>query len=956
MLSVIASTRDWISSTTRTSGCALYSRSTVRSILLLRSSPCFSSYFHQQRTRRTTGTISSLLLPSPLPAAGAQYYYSTSSSNGALSSPRIHSSLLYSSLSIPTVLHSIPRSKKIASASASAKRRRRDDDAATASACCFSSRAAAARQGPQAVAAPASEAERAIKASAASDTDGALIISAGQQQQQQHATLKQSKPHHQRHHHHLHRSIAERQRQQHNNNNPHRFLTVQHVLKGYMKRREQQQQHPLQPYQVAFVWSNLRKAVENQIRNSKTWNENDSSLCFWTSHDEEVQTLLVHSLQLVQDGWDERATATVTHSLAKLLDLTTRGGSGGDRGSNGDGTLTADQQQQQQQQQQQRGNNSSSKALIESLWDALLLRSMTLLEASLSTSSSSRDDNNFNAVEVSNLWWAYAKVASIMSRQRTMVHLVTLLSPPPERLLNALSSTALGCLDEFAPQGLSNVAWAIATLNCQRPLPPLSSSSSLLNAIAQTAQVRMDQFNPQELSNLIWAFATLKHNGPLLLDAVASRVIHTDGILDDFTPQALANTAWAFATFHHHHPLLFDAIARAAQARIDLFKAQELSSIAWAFATVKQPKQQPTRPALLCAIASAAQVRMDDFNPQALSNAAWAFATLGQEAPALFGAIAKSAGLQIQHFSPQALSNTAYAFAKVNHAEPALFQAIAQAARLRLGDFKPQEIANLTWAFATFNYKDLLLLKDICATAEAASWSNFTAHGMANMAWSFAVFNDVENENASCSFVTSPNSSFAQTLLSIMNDDADNDSSFNSHLTAESLCQFYQLGLWCKEQNAVATAGDDVVDWFPNDLSRRCKEAFVSMAVPAEPSVLQNDVVTTLATLPDVSHVEVEVLTEIGYRLDAVVTLRRGGDRLIGVEVDGPSHFVGQTQSPNGRTVLKQRQLRTLEGWKLVSVPYWEWNKILQFSDGHANMKVQKQRYLQELLHQAVRE
>ena len=68
---------------------------------------------------------------------------------------------------------------------------------------------------------------------------------------------------------------------------------------------------------------------------------------------------------------------------------------------------------------------------------------------------------------------------------------------------------------------------------------------------------------------------------------------------------------------------------------------------------------------------------------------------------------------------------------------------------------------------------------------------------------------------------------------------------------------------------------------------------------------------------------EVEVLTtKSGYSLDAVVMFR--GEK-IGVEVDGPTHFVGRSQSPYGKTVLKRRQLHALEGWRLVAIPYWEW-------------------------------
>ena len=61
-----------------------------------------------------------------------------------------------------------------------------------------------------------------------------------------------------------------------------------------------------------------------------------------------------------------------------------------------------------------------------------------------------------------------------------------------------------------------------------------------------------------------------------------------------------------------------------------------------------------------------------------------------------------------------------------------------------------------------------------------------------------------------------------------------------------------------------------------------------------------------------------------GYSIDALVTLNDG--KQVAVEVDGPSHFLGHSQQPNGATLLKHRQLRKL-GWRLESVPYWEWDR-----------------------------
>ena len=67
---------------------------------------------------------------------------------------------------------------------------------------------------------------------------------------------------------------------------------------------------------------------------------------------------------------------------------------------------------------------------------------------------------------------------------------------------------------------------------------------------------------------------------------------------------------------------------------------------------------------------------------------------------------------------------------------------------------------------------------------------------------------------------------------------------------------------------------------------------------------------------------ETEVLTAQGYRLDLVL---QAGGVTIGVEVEGPHSFVGRSQQPQGKTLLKRRQLQAA-GWRLMSVPFYEWD------------------------------
>ncbi|EOD25641.1 hypothetical protein EMIHUDRAFT_237418 [Emiliania huxleyi CCMP1516] len=74
-----------------------------------------------------------------------------------------------------------------------------------------------------------------------------------------------------------------------------------------------------------------------------------------------------------------------------------------------------------------------------------------------------------------------------------------------------------------------------------------------------------------------------------------------------------------------------------------------------------------------------------------------------------------------------------------------------------------------------------------------------------------------------------------------------------------------------------------------------------------------------------------------GYSIDLALPSSR-----VAVEVDGPSHFLlpdGRgVRKPNGSTLLKRRLLAAA-GWRVISVPFYEW-------DGFATAK-ERQTYLQ---------
>ena len=144
-----------------------------------------------------------------------------------------------------------------------------------------------------------------------------------------------------------------------------------------------------------------------------------------------------------------------------------------------------------------------------------------------------------------------------------------------------------------------------------------------------------------------------------------------------------------------------------------------------------------------------------------------------------------------------------------------------------------------------------------------------------------------------------------------------------AELGDQELRQLRHLALWhagergCSEGLPIAALLD------------RCHTAFVSEE--GRQSGLQRQVRAALESLG--LRPEEEVRLEEDYSLDFVAEWR---GEWLAVEVDGPSHFAGR--EPTGATPLKRRQLRHL-GWRLVSVPYLEWEELFFFNSIRCNQQ-----------------
>ena len=78
-----------------------------------------------------------------------------------------------------------------------------------------------------------------------------------------------------------------------------------------------------------------------------------------------------------------------------------------------------------------------------------------------------------------------------------------------------------------------------------------------------------------------------------------------------------------------------------------------------------------------------------------------------------------------------------------------------------------------------------------------------------------------------------------------------------------------------------------------------------------------------------------------GYSINILIKPDSRDSLGTAVEVDGPHHFLSGEREANGSTLLKRRLLGRIE-YRVVSVPYWQWDQL--------KGKKEKMAYMQALL------
>jgi hypothetical protein len=463
---------------------------------------------------------------------------------------------------------------------------------------------------------------------------------------------------------------------------------------------------------------------------------------------------------------------------------------------------------------------------------------------------------------------------------------------PSDKLFHSIETFVLSSnANTIKPQGLSNLAWAFAMLEFDSP--------EFFRAIGEESLGRLDEFAPEDEVMLILAYSRTRHTFPELVDRIASSSLSH---LSQYTGLDLFNLVISYVRLGRQSRHWMDAIASEIIRRPSAFSPQVIVGITWAYASVGC-----RIPALLNFLSEECISSCDKLKPKELASLAWSFAALDYFHRPLMSALADSSEGRWSEFDASSLANMAWAFATAREDRPLLFEGIVKAAIDRRGEFTPQGVSMLLWSCSAAGHLDRDIFLSMETTARMLL-HQCDCQSLANIAWAYTV----ADLNAEALF--GPESPFVHLLVEKYD-----------KFDHRGLCQLHQWNIWRTE-----VANDSSL---PAHIKKRCYHEFTNQ--PLHESILQKNVISELAAMG--FPLEEEVRMPSGYSLDAVVKVNGS---YIGLEVDGPHHFVGI--HPTGSTILKHRQVASIDRIPVVSLPYWELNDL-----GHS---VDRQQYLRTKL------
>jgi len=429
----------------------------------------------------------------------------------------------------------------------------------------------------------------------------------------------------------------------------------------------------------------------------------------------------------------------------------------------------------------------------------------------------------------------------------------------------------------------SNVLWALAVLSARAPAPAPDLLRPLLRASAALAG-RAGGYTPAAASATAWAAASLLADAPDDCAALVETMLaDSAAALPRCSAQSVANLLWAAATtaqlvpFSAAAPAAAQAAARlllpAADARA--FKPIELSCAAWALAELRY-----------------------DPGPEVM-------AALDSSLAALLGAEPARASV-----SAQSLVNIVWAFAVLSHSPRQTLDLLrsSRLAAAAAAALPASDVYLLLWSLAVIDHGEHIRSPIFAAAWAAAAGVDGAACHPSHLA---GLFQATLMEEADAAARRLPPARRPPPLpLPLM---AAAEASWRAMVCVTRTSDLHEA-----IAAAVAQLGLPTPPWIEKLTSDRLFSIDIALYFPPP------------GAAAPVEAAEPPPLAAQGALAEGPGGA--GGGVWVALEVDGPSHYTRNTQSPVGRSTYRNRLLAS-RGWRVVVLPFYRWNEMKTAED-----------------------
>ncbi len=436
---------------------------------------------------------------------------------------------------------------------------------------------------------------------------------------------------------------------------------------------------------------------------------------------------------------------------------------------------------------------------------------------------------------------------------------------PSDGLLNVWEKVTIDKIDKFSGQGLASIIYAFGQLNV-RP------SDELLNAWEKVAKNRINEFSGQGLANIIYAFGQLAQLGVRPSDDLLNvwEKVTIDKI-DKFSGQGLANIIYAFG-------------------QLNVRPSDELLN-AWEKVTIDR-------------INEVTKDKIDKFSGQGLANIIYAFGKLEIQPLKKFLEAWLSEGVkQIQTFSSQNLANIIYAFGRLEVQPSEEFLNAWQVEAVKQ-TFNSQNLANIIYAFSKLEIQPSKEFLEVWQAATISKINEFNTQELTNSIYALMVLSMLTHNN-----YLSTEKALREAINKLDFSKVSIEGVMQIWVGANMLQRLFEDRL-LEEKNYESIG--KIID--SNKLEPRT-------------STLQKTIFNAITNKYKNTAIKIYSeywIPELATSVDICIMLNKDDEKII-VQVDGPPHFIVNSQELNAATKLNTLLLNHLLGYEAVfRIPYYE--------------------------------